>query len=316
MLTMTKPSAVSSYPCCSPCKLDRSKTTERSKLRDIFPLPNRRTPFIFAEGTGDTVNRLKSLLVVLTAGFLVAIALTSSALQSQSPNQIGTWTFAAEAVGLGGLIITDVSVFLMERGERDKKERLLKIQEYHRQLNDRVLKGWLLTQVQQVELPGEEGDYPSFRRSRYKKVKLYVQPVLDEFDERQPLPLRSPHDSKATTESVEDWYERDARLHLWEFPEAFRAGANARKLTQAHNRKVSEFVEWEDGIVSRLNAISISEKGKEPAEIPPVESLNMTALLDHFASKYQDENPGLTTEKVTVTEVDVPHGSHEDRNLL
>lgn len=58
------------------------------------------------------MSRLKLFLVLLTATFLVAISVASSALQSQSQSQIGSWTFAAEAVGLGGLIITDVSVFL------------------------------------------------------------------------------------------------------------------------------------------------------------------------------------------------------------
>jgi hypothetical protein len=197
------------------------------------------------------LKKLQILIIVVAVLFLATIGITAYYLQtppfqSQLQTQIGIWTIEAEALGLGGLIIVDVSRFFMERMAEETKERLNKIHTYQKQLNDRILSRWLATQVEPF-IP-QKGD--SLPASRFVELRWYILPFLPEFVEL--LPLKSRHDSSYVGESAQDWYQNDALLHLLEFAAASMAALKAKDLAQKRNQNAQRFVEFEDGIARKL----------------------------------------------------------------
>ncbi len=172
-----------------------------------------------------------------------------------------------------------------EQKDKAKTERLNKIDAYHRQLNDRILTGrWLATQVESF-IPEEGSGFP---KSRYSELRLYVRPILK--DVGPYVPLKMPRDSSYTGDSVQDWYLNDALLHLQEFPYAFQPASKAKELVGVHNKNVRAFVELEDGIHRKLDAISIKGMGLTYDVQPQDEQFNIVALLWYFDKKYQKDS--------------------------
>lgn len=224
--------------------------------------------------------------LVWAAAVVVAILLTL-AYGTVINTFFGTQT--AQGYLLVGVIASGVLgpflVYRKERRDKTEADRLSKVETYHKQLNDRILIGrWLNAQVEPF-VPPEGGHLP---RSRYLELRLYVRPILLEFHEA--LPSKSPHDSGYTDESVQDWYLNDAFLHLTEFPEASKTALKTKALIEKHNENVKTFVELEDGVMRKLEAVSIQGMGRSYDEVPEYEQFNIIALLWYFDKKYQRDS--------------------------